>query len=445
MLSIQSMVSTTQRFPQKLGMESFGFLNQTVHSKLFNLFGNKGAKSRRFQVVAVDGDVAGAASQVLEFVTETPVMAPGGRMTIQHNFTKPGDYYFLTNGTQEILGDDAPEVANTLKVPLPSGNTYNGINDGHLVWGAQVLASVEVTGDAIDEKPAGPIPWDYIINEAVKIDGWIAESKQKLAEGNLKQREFAWNAQFSNIEGIPNDSDPSTFEGVYTINGRYFGHSPEEQTVLAMHAWHHEVDDSNNQSGWDSYAWGEWHPFHIHQNDFVVTHLNGMPVENTSYPANQLADTVVLGGQYIQGTQTPDNPYGQAATLVFNPAIGGLSPVEGATPFEAKILMEFVDYPGADVNHCHILFHEDAGMMQAVKVILNTDSNYVAVDHAKGNVELRLGSTTGKDFKLKPYGNHGDKAFNVAVGDVNHGKFFDAGSIYNFEYLKELIQRRHQR
>ena len=40
----------------------------------------------------------------------------------------------------------------------------------------------------------------------------------------------------------------------------------------------------------------------------------------------------------------------------------------------------------------------------------HTDSNYVAGDHAKGNVELRLGSTTGKDFKLKPYGNHGDKA-----------------------------------
>ncbi|MBL6802540.1 MAG: multicopper oxidase domain-containing protein [Synechococcus sp. BS307-5m-G38] len=422
----------------------FGFLNQTVntHQVIQLVREHEGELSlEEFQVVAVDGDVAGAASQVLEFVTETPVMAPGGRMTIQHNFTEPGDYYFLANATKEILGNDAPEVANTLKVPLPSGDTYNGINDGHLVWGAQVLASVEVAGDAIDEKPAGPIPWDYIVNEAIKVDAWIADSKQKLADGELKQRTFTWDANFSNAEQPVDDSDPSSFEGVYTINGRYFGHSPEEQTVLAMPmlGTTEEWTITNTSIGVGiPYAWGEWHPFHIHQNDFVVTHLNGLPVEEiTSYPANQLADTVLLGGQYIDGTQTPDNPYGQAAALVFDPAVGGLSPIEGATPFEAKIMMQFLDYPGAYVNHCHILFHEDAGMMQAVKVILNTDSNYVAVDHAKGNVALRLGSTTDQDFKLKPYGNYGNKAFNIAIGDVNHGKFFDAGSVYGFEYLKD--------
>lgn len=420
----------------------FGFLNQTVntHQVIQLVREHRGNLSlEEFQVVAVDGDVASAASQVLEFVTETPVMAPGGRMTIQHNFTKPGDYYFLTNASQEILGDDAPEVANTLKVPLPSGDTYNGINDGHLVWGAQVLASVDVSGDAIDNKPDGPIPWDYIVNESIKVDDWIADSKQDLADGELKQRTFVWDASFDKIQGLPDDSDPSTFEGAYTINDRYFGHSPEEQTVLAMPmlGTTEEWTILNTSIGIGvPYAWGEWHPFHIHQNDFVVTHLNGLPAEEiTSYPANQLADTVLLGGQYIDGTQTPDNPYGQAATKVFDPAVGELSAIEGATPFEAKIMMQFLDYPGTYVNHCHILFHEDAGMMQAVKVILNTDSNYVAVDHAKGDVALRLGSTTDQHFYLNPY-NKSTK-FNVAVGDVNHGKFFDTGSVYGFEYLKD--------
>ena len=420
----------------------FGFLNQTVNThQVIQLVREHRGKSslEEFQVVAVDGDVASAASQVLEFVTETPVMAPGGRMTIQHNFTKPGDYYFLTNASQEILGDNAPEVANTLKVPLPSGDTYNGINDGHLVWGAQVLASVEVSGDAIDDKPDAPIPWDYIVNEAIKVDDWIADSKQNLADGELKQRTFTWDASFDKIQGLPDDSDPSTFEGVYTINDRYFGHSPEEQTVLAMPmlGTTEEWTILNTSIGVGvPYAWGEWHPFHIHQNDFVVTHLNGLPAEEiTSYPANQLADTVLLGGQYIDGTQTPDNPYGQAATKVFDPVVGGLSPIDGATPFEAKIMMQFLDYPGTYVNHCHILFHEDAGMMQAVKVILNTDSNYVAVDHAQGDVALRLGSKTDQHFDLIPYKK--SQKFNVAVGDVNHGKFFDAGSVHGIEYLKD--------
>ena len=425
--------------PAKVGeWNLFGFLNLTVNThqviQLVREFEGE-LNLEEFQVVAVDGDVAGAASQVLDFVTETPVMAPGGRMTIQHNFTEPGDYYFLTNASDEILGDDAPQVANTSKAPLPSGNTYNGINDGHLIWGAQVLASVEVTGDAIDQKPDAPQPWDYIVNESIKIEEWIDDSKQKLAEGNLKQRQYIWEADFSNLAGAIDDSDPSSFEGVYTINGRYFGHTPQEQTVLSMpmlgttEEW--TILNTSIGVGYP-YFWGEWHPFHIHQNDFVVTHLNGLPVEEiTSYPANQLADTVVLGGQYINGTETAENPYGQAASLVFDPTINDLAPIEGATPFEARIMMKFEDYPGAYVNHCHILFHEDAGMMQAVKVILNTDSTFLATDQAEESVTLRLGSSTDQPFQLQPYENGANENIIVAVGDVNYGKFFSSEGLQN--------------
>ena len=45
--------------------------------------------------------------------------------------------------------------------------------------------------------------------------------------------------------------------------------------------------------------------------------------------------------------------------------------------------MEFQDYPGAYVNHCNILFHEDAGMMAAVRVILNTNSTWLGISQDK--------------------------------------------------------------
>jgi suppressor of ftsI len=72
----------------------------------------------------------------------------------------------------------------------------------------------------------------------------------------------------------------------------------------------------------------EQHPFHLHVNDFQVVSVNGQP-----YNAASLQDIVVL------------------------PANG-----------EVVIRAPFMDYPGKFVFHCHILFHEDHGMMAVVEV-----------------------------------------------------------------------------
>ena len=71
------------------------------------------------------------------------------------------------------------------------------------------------------------------------------------------------------------------------------------------------------------------HPFHIHVNDFQVVAFNGEPVEATSY-----MDTV-------------DLPPGS----------------------ETTIRMRFADFDGKFVYHCHILSHEDYGMMATVEVV----------------------------------------------------------------------------
>ncbi len=72
----------------------------------------------------------------------------------------------------------------------------------------------------------------------------------------------------------------------------------------------------------------EQHPFHIHVNDFQVMSVNGKP-----YRANGYQDTVLV-------------------------------PADG----EVVIRIPFDDYPGTFVFHCHILGHEDAGMMAVVEV-----------------------------------------------------------------------------
>ena len=71
------------------------------------------------------------------------------------------------------------------------------------------------------------------------------------------------------------------------------------------------------------------HPFHIHINDFQVISINGEPVD-----APSLADVVSV------------------------PANGSV-----------EILHRFEDFVGKFVFHCHILMHEDAGMMHIVEVV----------------------------------------------------------------------------
>jgi suppressor of ftsI len=73
----------------------------------------------------------------------------------------------------------------------------------------------------------------------------------------------------------------------------------------------------------------DWHPFHIHVNDFQVVEFDGEPVDAYSWE-----DTTPL------------------------PAFG-----------EVVIRTRFLDFPGKFVYHCHLLDHEDQGMMGVVEVI----------------------------------------------------------------------------
>ncbi len=74
---------------------------------------------------------------------------------------------------------------------------------------------------------------------------------------------------------------------------------------------------------------GEVHPFHIHINPFQVVSINGVPVNRKS-----LDDTFPV-------------------------------PAKGVVTIRTK----YQDFDGKYVLHCHILFHEDNGMMQLVEVV----------------------------------------------------------------------------
>ncbi len=78
----------------------------------------------------------------------------------------------------------------------------------------------------------------------------------------------------------------------------------------------------------------EEHPFHIHVNDFQVVSINGKP-----FQARGLQDVVTIPKK------------------------------AGGKPGEVVIRIPFDRFTGHFVFHCHILGHEDAGMMMTVDVV----------------------------------------------------------------------------
>ncbi len=104
----------------------------------------------------------------------------------------------------------------------------------------------------------------------------------------------------------------------YLIDGRQFDATQVDQ-VVRLGATEEWVIRNTSR---------EQHPFHLHVDDFQVIAVNGRP-----YHARSLQDTVPL-------------------------------PPGGTV----RIRMQFRDYLGAFVYHCHILAHEDAGMMAIVEV-----------------------------------------------------------------------------
>jgi FtsP/CotA-like multicopper oxidase with cupredoxin domain len=83
------------------------------------------------------------------------------------------------------------------------------------------------------------------------------------------------------------------------------------------------------------------HPFHIHINPFQVVEIFDPTTGKTYKPGNNFIWRDVIA----------------------------IPPAVGEVKGYVKIRHRFVDFPGSYVLHCHMLAHEDRGMMQLVRVI----------------------------------------------------------------------------
>lgn len=133
---------------------------------------------------------------------------------------------------------------------------------------------------------------------------------------------------------------------IWNIDGKQFEDGTIDQLMLL-----------NSAEDWIIYNYSTVnHTFHIHVNPFQVIQIHD-PNQNppdTYAPTKDFIwqDTIALPSALVANGK-----------MVLDPNTG-----LAQTPGYVKIRQHFVDFPGTFVLHCHILGHEDRGMMQLVQV-----------------------------------------------------------------------------
>ena len=172
------------------------------------------------------------------------------------------------------------------------------------------------------------------------------------------------------------------------------------------------------------------HPFHIHINDYQsknsdaeldqkrsledVTMLNSSGYKYIDKDGNYV-DVQPFRGDFhsIGGENGPTyNPQDKSSKLA----------TWGAN--DQTIRMLYQDYIGTYVFHCHILPHEDAGMMQVITIVENTDSSWIVPAESEnylnsdGSITLRLAQDF-TSFALTP-SEAGGTIERIQSGDLTH-------------------------
>ncbi|MDI3284274.1 multicopper oxidase domain-containing protein [Polyangium sp. 15x6] len=219
----------------------------------------------------------------------------------------------MADATSEIEYVVPPGGRVDLLTQFEAG-TYQMVALGYLdfvCWEPQVLATVVVSGEP-DKSLAIP--------QALTPPALYPSFDDMAKPGNQVENTRTLDFRVS----LDDMNQPH-----FTIDGRTFCETRIDQ-CMALGA----VEEWTLNNKWVMKGGESVHPFHIHVNSFLVTSING---------------------------KTPARPIWRDTILI---PTGGMQGVDGSLKFQSR----FLHYEGKYVLHCHILEHEDEGMMQLLEV-----------------------------------------------------------------------------
>jgi len=276
-------------------------------------------------LVAADGLTMAAVRTV-----RNAVFQPGYRWDALVAFPEPGTYCLIDNadpigGGMDSLSPHDSELLGT--VIVEDGPGLEGNASAGLAAALISNARQNITGPIVDAIVAD-------LEDGLRLSAFVPHGD--LMEANVDGTQTA----VFNI-------DLTTTPFRYEINGEVFDPANVRRVPLGA------VEDWVLSSTWDG------HPHHIHVNPFQIIEVLDPNGKDVSAP-----------GVVDDYTGEVDTQYA-GLKGVWKDTIWVKNPTRTAeTAYTVRVRTRYDRYIGAFVFHCHILDHEDQGMMQTVEILL---------------------------------------------------------------------------
>lgn len=344
------------------------------------------------------------------------LLMPGNRITMAVTAPKKPGTYYLIDGWG---GCNSPAVGSNgasscSPVTYPSGTSYP------ITY--YVLATIVVEGSEV--KKAAPV---FNVRQS-DYNLFTATPTQKREytfyvdnPGTYISKTFPYSYTGKvanppkdpclNSQGDLTPPPPACFD----INGHTFLNSPLTTLQIgSVEEWtlFNEKQVIVKTTGGYSGSNSASHPFHIHQGNFIVTEVNGVPVDPN-----------------VTSTQSSLNYVSPRDTVNIPQPL----PVSAATPLKSSIKIKFKveDYPGKYVFHCHILKHEDQGMMVPILAVGPVDGLRGAFGSSVGEIGVVnvVDGTGAKTSTKYPFGYSfgGGTSTSSALGAAKYYNNYVAG------------------
>ena len=213
--------------------------------------------------------------------------------------------------------------------------------------GTPTLFFVEVTKGPPVNLPNGPFPTAWAERPKFLNDLPVpGENDKKNPDSPVK---FQWEA--GRVNGFPTNASPNPPH--YMINNKQFGNPPTVDQCMPLDGLQDWVLVNETTVA---------HPFHIHINPFQVVEID-IPVAKDPTKPPDPNNNPVTYNKY-----TPQDNFVWQDVIAIPPA---QISADGKQVWSGTITIRqtYVDFAGTYVLHCHILAHEDRGMMELVRVV----------------------------------------------------------------------------
>ena len=332
------------------------------------------------------------------------------------NYDIVGEYPDLTSKNQEITnGSGGPGPLAVFNVKgsgtLPSkGKLDQEIADSNELINVQKITPLTTADEYDTEK----IPSVNLFNK-----DWQPLRKRQFdwsiatLVGPVEERDAATQEAIAQYDSANPDSPYQKYQLLPSVpaNEAWLGAYPGPPFLINDHVFPNGnliIAQLGTMEEWKLRNWSSTlegsikyvgHPFHIHINDYQVKNSDS----ELSNKRN-LEDVTSLNssGYYYKQINPDTNEWELVANKPLNGKLHKIKEAysENSDVFDKlvtygandqKVRMIFQDYLGTYVMHCHMIPHEDAGMMQVITVVENTDSSWlIPVEDLKiveGNIQ----------------------------------------------------------